>query len=74
MVGWKSRFFAIALIIGAIIGVCSTHAAWAQDKKPNILVIMGDEGLDTARLHRESRAALDAIRTLIAENSPDGPA
>lgn len=39
-----------------------------------VLVIIGDEGLDTARLHRESRAALDAIRTLIAENSPDGPA
>ena len=35
-----------------------------------VLVIIGDEGLDTARLHRESRAALDAIRTLIAENSP----
>src|ERR1700723_70631 len=43
MVGWKSSFFAIALIIGAIIGVCSTHAAWAQDKKPNILVLMGDD-------------------------------
>ncbi len=43
MVGWKSRFLAIALIIGAIIGLNSTHTAWAQDKKPNILVIMGDD-------------------------------
>jgi uncharacterized protein len=34
-----------------------------------VLVIIGDEGLDTVRLHRESRAALDAIRTLIADNS-----
>lgn len=34
-----------------------------------VLVIIGDEGLDTARLHRESRAALDTIRTLIADNS-----
>jgi len=29
-----------------------------------ILVIIGDEGLDTARLHRESQTALDAIRAL----------
>ena len=39
-----------------------------------VLVIIGDEGLDTARLHRESRAALDAIRTLIADNSPHAKA
>ena len=35
-----------------------------------VLVIIGDEGLDTVRLHRESRPALDAIRTLIADSSP----
>jgi len=35
-----------------------------------VLVIIGDEGLDTARLHRESQATLDAIRALIAGNSP----
>jgi len=35
-----------------------------------VLVIMGDEGLDTARLHRESQAALDAIKALIADSSP----
>jgi predicted regulator of Ras-like GTPase activity (Roadblock/LC7/MglB family) len=35
-----------------------------------VLVIIGDEGLDTARLHRESQATLDAIRALIADNSP----
>jgi arylsulfatase A-like enzyme len=40
---WRSRFLVIALLIGAIIGLSSARAAWAQDKKPNILVIMGDD-------------------------------
>jgi uncharacterized protein len=35
-----------------------------------VLVIIGDEGLDTTRLHRESQATLDAIRTLIVEEPP----
>jgi uncharacterized protein len=35
-----------------------------------VLVIMGDEGLDTARLHRESQSAVEAIGALIAEKSP----
>jgi uncharacterized protein len=35
-----------------------------------VLVIIGDEGLDTARLHRESQATLDSIRALIVGNSP----
>ena len=36
-----------------------------------VLVIIGDEGLDIAKLHRESQAALDTIKTLIAAgNSP----
>jgi len=35
-----------------------------------VLVIIGDEGLDTTRLHRESQPALDAIRTLIVEDPP----
>ncbi len=43
MFSWKSRPFAIVLMIGAIIGLSAAHAAWAQDKKPNILVIMGDD-------------------------------
>ena len=34
-----------------------------------VLVIIGDEGLDTARLHRESQTALTAISALIASNS-----
>jgi predicted regulator of Ras-like GTPase activity (Roadblock/LC7/MglB family) len=34
-----------------------------------VLVIIGDEGLDTGKLHRESQAAVDAIRTLIADSS-----
>ena len=39
-----------------------------------VLVIIGDEGLDTAKLHRESQAALDAIRALLADNSPHAKA
>ncbi len=39
----KSRPISIALLIGAIIGLSIAHTAWAQDKKPNILVIMGDD-------------------------------
>ncbi len=43
MLGWKTRSFAIALMVGLIIGLSVAHTAWAQDKKPNILVIMGDD-------------------------------
>ena len=43
MHSWKDRVFAIALLVGAIIGVFFAHSAWAQDKKPNIVVIMGDD-------------------------------
>ena len=39
----RSRFLVIALLMGAIIGLSSARAAWAQDQKPNILVIMGDD-------------------------------
>jgi len=42
MVSWKNRFFAISLLVGAILGLSISHAAWAADK-PNILVIMGDD-------------------------------
>ena len=42
MVSWKNRFFAIALLVGAIIGLSIAHAAWAANK-PNIVVIMGDD-------------------------------
>ncbi len=35
-----------------------------------VLVLIGDEGLDTTRLHRETQATLDAIRTLINDNTP----
>lgn len=37
-----------------------------------VLVVIGDEGLDTSRLHRESQPTLDAIRKLINEEPP-GP-
>ena len=43
MHAWRSRFLVIALLIGAVIGLSSARAVWAQDKKPNILVIMGDD-------------------------------
>jgi arylsulfatase len=43
VLSWKSRRFALALVIGAIIGLSVAHTAWAQDKKPNIVVIMGDD-------------------------------
>jgi hypothetical protein len=35
-----------------------------------VLVIIGDEGLDIAKLHREAQTALDAIGALIANSSP----
>ena len=43
MLTGKSRYLAIMLMIGAIVGLSVAHTAWAQDKKPNILVIMGDD-------------------------------
>ena len=30
-----------------------------------VLVLLGDEGLDITRLHRESRAAVDIIEALL---------
>ena len=33
-------------------------------------LIIGDEGLDTAKLHRESQPALEAMGALIADGSP----
>ncbi len=43
MRNWKKRSFAVALLIGAIIGVSFAPAAWAQDKKPNIVMLMTDD-------------------------------
>src|SRR5216684_2397760 len=42
MSGRKSKYFAILLISG-LIGLSVAHIAWAQEKKPNIVVIMGDD-------------------------------
>jgi arylsulfatase A-like enzyme len=39
----KDKLYAVVLLLGAIIGLSVAHAAWAADKKPNILVIMGDD-------------------------------
>src|SRR5271167_2135388 len=43
MVGSRSRYLTIALLMGAIAGLAPVRAAWAQDKKPNIIFIMGDD-------------------------------
>ena len=43
MLGWKMRYSGVALSICAIIGLPLTRGALAQDKKPNIVVIMGDD-------------------------------
>jgi arylsulfatase A-like enzyme len=39
----KKRPFAVVLLIGAIIGALFAHAAWAQEKKPNIVMLMTDD-------------------------------
>jgi hypothetical protein len=39
----KNKWYAVVLLLSAIIGLSIAHSAWAQDKKPNILVIMGDD-------------------------------
>ena len=43
MLSWKIKSFAVAVLVGMITGLSMAHTAWAQDKKPNILVIMGDD-------------------------------
>ena len=43
MLGCKNKSFPIAVLVGLIMGLSMAHTAWAQTKKPNILVIMGDD-------------------------------
>jgi len=43
MSGWKNKSFASALLTFMIVGLLVVHTAWAQDKKPNIIFIMGDD-------------------------------
>ena len=43
MSGWKNKSFASALLAFMIVGLLVVHTAWAQDKKPNIIFIMGDD-------------------------------
>ena len=43
MLSCKIKSFAIAVLVGLIMGLSMAHTAWAQTKKPNILVIMGDD-------------------------------
>jgi arylsulfatase A-like enzyme len=39
----KDKWYAVVLLLGAIVGLSVAHTAWAQDKKPNIIFIMGDD-------------------------------
>jgi arylsulfatase A-like enzyme len=39
----KNRWYAVVLLLGAALGLSAAHAACAADKKPNIVVIMGDD-------------------------------
>lgn len=43
MCSWKRRPFALALLIGAIIGISFAHTALAQNRKPNIVMLMTDD-------------------------------
>jgi arylsulfatase A-like enzyme len=43
MFGWKNKSMAVALVVVATMGLSLAHTASAEDKKPNILVIMGDD-------------------------------
>jgi arylsulfatase A-like enzyme len=43
MLGWKNRRFAIALLIGSILGLLGQYPALAQNKKPNIVMLMTDD-------------------------------
>jgi arylsulfatase A-like enzyme len=43
MPGWTTRSLVITLLLTSVVGLSVGHTAWAQDKKPNILVIMGDD-------------------------------
>ena len=39
----KSRYFAILFMIGAIVGLSVAKTASAEDKKPNIVMLMTDD-------------------------------
>jgi hypothetical protein len=39
----KLRYFVISILLGVVMVLPIAHLAWAQDKKPNIIVIMGDD-------------------------------
>src|SRR5258707_1265499 len=43
MHSWRNTFFAIALLISAIVGLSGASATAQQQAKPNILFIMGDD-------------------------------
>ena len=43
MLSWKIKSFAVAVLVGMIMGLSMAHTAWAQDKKPNIVMLMTDD-------------------------------
>jgi arylsulfatase A-like enzyme len=43
MRSWKKGTFVLSILIGAIMGLSFVHAASAQDKKPNIVLIVSDD-------------------------------
>jgi len=47
-------------------GYVAVYAVGAGAGAGAVLILIGDEGLDIARLHRESRAAVESIEKLLA--------
>jgi arylsulfatase A-like enzyme len=39
----KDKWYLVMLSLAAMMGLSIAHSAWAQDKKPNIIFIMGDD-------------------------------
>ncbi|MER6127268.1 roadblock/LC7 domain-containing protein [Streptomyces sp. NPDC001795] len=37
-----------------------------------LMVVLGDEGMDVDRLHRETRPALDRIGSILTDKTPEG--
>ena len=40
---WRDKWYAVVLLLSTLIGLSVAHTAWAADKKPNIVIIWGDD-------------------------------
>ena len=40
---WRDKWYTVALLLSAIVGLSVAHTAWAANKKPNIVIIWGDD-------------------------------